>query len=438
MLLSTQLPSNYPLRCVTGILTDLLKAPEQFCGACGTALTVTYGTHRTTQAIVYGSHRNTHVLCKVSIELPKLLSKVFTALPTLLCKVPIALLRLLCKVSIELPKLFCKVFTALPTLLCKVPIEIRYCVRYRQHCSCYCVRYPWCYSRLCVTCGKLTCSKPPRSSVVSMALLMGSTCRVCPVNSASRRTMLDLPLDEAPTWHGTKDQIHPELHVHTHLHASRAKTQSLQMYVDSSFSSQRKQQTAYTLLFVLTCIWEQNRTFEHLLASKSSDADGVLSFCDCGLVLRNCISSVEPHQLSFLSVLFLFFSGGHSLRLWSYRDKSKTELTENWCGTTKENAIPQNWPTVVKPPQDRTTVVKWVHAWVPSQWRTLNKNYGTSYLRAISQVALSQTSLCPKLSIFTSTCLSWRLLVWGILWRSLLGCSCIKLPFQLQNPIQGS
>ena len=51
----------------------------------------------------------------------------------------------------------------------------------------------------------------------------------------------------------------------------------------------------------------------------------------------------------------------------------------------KRNAIPQNWPTFVKTPQDRTTVVKWVHAWVPSHWRTLNKNYGTSYFSTYGQ-----------------------------------------------------
>lgn len=47
--------------------------------------------------------------------------------------------------------------------------------------------------------SQVTCSKPPRSSVVSMALLIGNTSSWWPVRSASSRTKLDLPLDDVPT-----------------------------------------------------------------------------------------------------------------------------------------------------------------------------------------------------------------------------------------------
>lgn len=45
----------------------------------------------------------------------------------------------------------------------------------------------------------VTCSKPPSSSVVSMALFMAMTLRRCPVSRASSLTRLVFPLAVGPT-----------------------------------------------------------------------------------------------------------------------------------------------------------------------------------------------------------------------------------------------
>ena len=52
------------------------------------------------------------------------------------------------------------------------------------------------------------------------------------------------------------------------------------------------------------------------------------SFYKCGPVLRNCVSFVVPHQLSFLSVLFCFYLGNSTVAVSDPLKKTKTEQTE--------------------------------------------------------------------------------------------------------------